>query len=77
MSRTIQFRSWATLSEPGETTNEDENENNSEPEDNRKLLLAVYDNLNELYEKLNRLNYVIEKRKLEYYLYLKGIKEGE
>jgi len=73
MSRTIQLRSWATLSEPGETQNED----NSEPEDNRKLLLAVYDNLNELYEKLNRLNYVIEKRKLEYYLYLKGIKEGE
>jgi len=73
MSRTIQFRSWATLSEPGEP----KNENNSEPEDNRKLLLAVYDNLNELYEKLNRLNYVIEKRKLEYFLYLKGIKEEE
>jgi len=73
MSRTIQLRSWATLNEPGE----DSNENKSEPEDNRKLLLAVYDNLNELYEKLNRLNYVIEKRKLEYFLFLKGIKEEE
>jgi len=73
MSKTIQPRSWATLSEPGETPNESK----SEPEDNRKLLLAVYDNLNELYEKLSRLNYVIEKRKLEYYLYMKGIKEGE
>jgi hypothetical protein len=74
MSKTIQLRSWATLSEPGETPT---NENNSEPEDNRKLLLTVYDNLNKLYEKLNRLNYVIEKRKLENYLYLKGIKEEE
>jgi len=73
MSKTIQFRSWATLSEPGENLNE----NKSEPEDNRKLLLAVFDNLNELYEKLNRLNYIIEKRKLEYYLYLKGIKKEE
>jgi len=73
MSRTIQLRSWATLSEPGENPNE----NQSEPEDNRKLLLTVFDNLNELYEKLNRLNYVIEKRKLEYYLYLKGKEEGE
>jgi len=75
MSRTIQLRSWATLYEPGD--NQNENENEAEPEDNRKLLLAVYDNLNELYEKLIRLNYVIEKRKLEYYLYLKGIKEEE
>jgi hypothetical protein len=73
MSKTIQFRSWATLSEPGETPNE----NTAEPEDNRKLLLAVYDNLNELYEKLSRLNYLIEKRKLEYRLYLEGINEGE
>ena len=73
MSRTLQYRSWATLSEPGETSKEDI----SEPEDNRKLLLTVYDNLNELYEKLNRLNYVIEKRKLEQYLYLKGNDEKE
>ena len=73
MSRTIQLRSWATLSEPEDAPNENE----SEPEDNRKLLLAVYDNLNELYEKLIRLNYVIEKRKLEYYLYLRGVNEGE
>jgi len=73
MSKTIQFRSWATLREPGEN----QEENKSEPEDNRKLLLAVYDNLNKLYEKLNRLNYVIERKKLEYYLYLKEIKKGE
>jgi hypothetical protein len=73
MSKTIQLSSWATLSEPGETPNE----NTAESEDNRKLLLEVYDNLNKLYEKLNRLNYVIEKRKLEYCLYLKGIKEEE
>ena len=73
MSRTIQLRSWATLSEPGET----QNENNLEPEDNRKLLLAVYDDLNELCEKLARLNYVIGKRRLENYLYLNGIKEEE
>jgi len=73
MSRTIQLRSWATLSEPDDPPNEEK----SEPEDNRKLLLAVYDNLNELYEKLIRLNYVIEKRKMEYYLYLKGIEKEE
>jgi hypothetical protein len=73
MSRTIQLRSWATLSEPCENLNEDK----SEPEDNRKLLLTIYDNLNKLYEKLNRLNYIIEKRKLESYLYLNGREEGK
>ena len=45
--------------------------NKNETEDIRSLVLAVYDNLNNLYEKLNRLNYVLERKKMELILYRK------
>jgi len=37
-------------------------QNKPEEEDNAKLLLAVYDSLDELYEKLNKLSNVIGKK---------------
>ena len=73
MSRTEQSRSWATLSNAGEDLNANKPE--TETEDNKILLLSVFDSLNNLYEKLNRLNYVIKKRSIEQELYPKNINE--
>ena len=61
MTQTSQSRSLATLN-----TEKDLAKNKPEKEDNAKLLLTIYDNLNELYEKLNRLSNVIEKRNAEH-----------
>ena len=58
MTQTAQFRTLAVINEPGKNPAK----NNPETEDNMKLLLTVYDNLNELYERLNRLGNIIEKR---------------
>ena len=52
MTQTTQFRSLVVLNKEGK----DLTKNNPEQENNAKLLLAIYDDLNELYEKLNRLN---------------------
>jgi hypothetical protein len=43
-------------------------------EDNMSLLLTIFDGLNNLYEMLNRLNYVIQRKKIKLTLYpeLKG-----
>jgi hypothetical protein len=41
-------------------------------EDNMSLLLSIFDSLNNLYEKLNRLNYVIQRKNMELNLYWKG-----
>jgi len=71
MSRTEQSRSWATLSNAGE----DLNENKQEPQDNKALLLSVFDSLNKLYERLNRLDYVLTKKLMEQELYPNNIKE--
>jgi len=71
MSRTEQPRSWATLSNTGE----DLNENKQEPEDNKALLLSVFDSLNKLYERLNRLDYILTKKRMEQELYPNNIKE--
>ena len=73
MSRTEQSRSWAILSNAGEDLNANKPE--TETEDNKILLLSVFDSLNNLYEKLNRLNYVIKKRSIEQELYPKNINE--
>jgi hypothetical protein len=35
----------------------------------RSLLLSIFDKLNNLYEKLNRLNYLIDRRNIEQLLY--------
>jgi len=58
MTKTIQSRSSATLIEAGK----DLTIQKPEAEDTMSLLLSVYDGLNDLYEKLSRLNYVIQKR---------------
>jgi hypothetical protein len=39
--------------------------NKPKAEDNRSLLLSVFDDLNNLYDLLNRLNYLIQKRKIK------------
>jgi len=70
MTQTVQPRSWATLSNAGEDLNKPKAE-----EDNRSLLLSVFDSLNELYEKLNRLNYVIKRKNIELSIYNKNKKE--
>jgi len=61
MTQTTQPRSWALLSEPGK----DLTINKPEKEDNQSLLLSVYDSLNTLYEKLSRLDSIIQRKKLE------------
>jgi hypothetical protein len=65
MPQTIQPRSWALLNETGK----DLTINKPETDDNRILLLQLFDSLNNLYEKLNRLNYEIQKKKLETKIY--------
>jgi len=71
MTRTIQTRSYVTLNKAGKGVTAQ----TPETEDNRSLLLAVFDSLNKLYEKLNRLNYVIQRRNIEHILYPKGNEE--
>jgi len=58
MTQTTQSRSLAVLNEPGKNPAK----NKPETEDNMKLLLTVYDNLNELYERLNRLGNIIGRK---------------
>jgi len=67
MTKTVQTRLLVSLSEPDKELTI----NKSEPEDNSGLLLQVFDNLNSLYEKLNRLNYVIERKNIEQILHQK------
>jgi len=64
MTHTTQARSWASLSKPGKdlTTDKDKPD---KPEDNIDLLLSVFDSLNNLYEKLNRLHHEIQKRSIK------------
>jgi site-specific recombinase len=61
LTQTVQYCSWAFLNETGKP----------ETEENMRLLLSVYDSLNNLYERLSRLNYVIERKNLELSLYHK------
>jgi hypothetical protein len=71
MTKTVQPRSQASLSEAGNdlTINEPEAE-----EDNMSLLLQVFDNLNNLCEELNRLDYVLKRKNMELYL-MTNVKE--
>jgi len=73
MTKTIQPRTWAILNE----TNKDLTIHKPETEDIRSLLLLVFDSLNDLYEKLNRLNYMLQRRNIEHILYPKdkGVKK--
>jgi len=71
MTRTIQSCSLVSLREAkGEL-----DKNESETEDNMDLLLQVFDSFNNLSEKLNRLNYLLQKNNIEQILYPK--EEGE
>ena len=58
MTQTIQPRSWKT------TINVKDRDlpiQKSEAEDNERLLLSLFDSLNNLYENLVRINYVIQQ----------------
>ena len=70
-TQTTQSRSLPALSE----AKRDSTVIKPKTEDNERLLLTVYENLNELYEKLNRLTYVMGKKLVEQNLHQKG--EGE
>jgi len=65
MTQTTQPCSWAVLNKADRSLAK----NKPETEDNRELLLSLFDSLNNLCEKLNRLNYVIQRRKLEQSIY--------
>ena len=67
MTQTIQPASWATLSETEKILNQ--------TEDNRKLLLSVFDSLTKLSETVNKLNFVIQRKKLEQILFQENKKE--
>jgi len=43
-----------------------------EDEDNSRLLLSVFDSLNTLCEKLNRLDYLVRRKNIEFILSQKG-----
>ena len=68
MTQTTQPRSWATLSETGK----DLTIRKPQTEDNRSLVLSVFDSLNELCEKLSRLEYLLKRKSIEQILYQKG-----
>ena len=68
MTQTTQPRSWATLSEAGK----DLTIGKPQTEDNRSLMLSVFDSLNELCEKLSRLEYLLKRKSIEQILYQKG-----
>jgi len=67
MTQTIQPRSWVSLSKP----DTDLSVHDGEMEDNMDYLLQILDNLNNLYEKLNRLDYLLERKEIELNLYQK------
>jgi hypothetical protein len=61
LTKTIQPRSQVSLSK----AEKDLTLNETEAEDNVSLLLSVYDSLNNLCDKLSRLNYVIQRKNIE------------
>jgi len=67
MTQTIQPASWATLSETEKILNQ--------AEDNRNLLLSVFDSLTKLSETVNKLNSVIQRKNLEQILFQEDKKE--
>jgi hypothetical protein len=62
MTQTIQPRSWVLLNKAYKKLKKNKPETE---DDNMSLVLQVYDDLNNLYENLNRLNYLIERKNLE------------
>jgi hypothetical protein len=66
MTQTTQLRSWALINNTGKDLNISKSKtSNLQPENNISLLLSVFDSLSYLYEKLNRLNYVLTRELIE------------
>ena len=65
MTQTTQPCSWAVINRKSKGSAN----NNPGTEDNRELLLSLFDSLNNLYEKLNRLHYAIQRKELEQFIY--------
>jgi hypothetical protein len=61
MTQTIQPRSWTLLN----GADKDLKRNEPETEDNMSLMLQVFNSLNELYESLIRLEYVVKRKNME------------
>jgi hypothetical protein len=61
MTQTLQARSWISINEAGKSLTI------SKPpqEDTVSLLLDVFDSLNDLCEKLNRLNNMLHRKEME------------
>jgi len=72
MSKTIQPCSWATLSKEEKDPEKDE----PQTEDNRSILLSIIDNLNKLSETVNKLDNILEKKRIEQMLYQQKDKTG-
>jgi DNA-binding phage protein len=69
MTQTIQPCSCAYINETEKTLKI----NKPQTEDNMSLLLQVFDSLNKLYNTLNRLNYVIQRKNMEQIAYQTGL----
>jgi len=73
MTETIQPRSLGTLSETENGTEKNE----PQTEDNRSTLLSIIDDLNKLSETVNKLDHLLERRKIEQMLYQEKKQEGK
>jgi hypothetical protein len=72
MTQTIQSRSGVSLKE----ADMDLNKNKPETETNKNLLIHIFDSLNNLYEKLNRLDYLIQRKNIKQILYPSDIHDN-
>jgi len=68
MTKTIQPYSYVSY-ESNENYIKTKPENKPEKEDNKSLMMSVFDSLSNLSAKLNRLNYLLERRRIERILY--------
>jgi len=68
MAQTMQPCSRAFFNNDG---GKDSTINKPEAENNISLLLSIFDGLNTLYERLSRLEYVLERKNLEHILHRK------
>jgi uncharacterized protein YukJ len=68
MTRTTQFHSQAVLNDTHQSIINAENG----IEDNNRLLLSIADSMNDLCEKLSRLEYVLKRKNVERILYPEG-----
>jgi hypothetical protein len=68
MTSTSQKCSWAVLNNTDKYITKAEDD----IEDNNRLLLSIADSMNDLCEKLNKLEYVLKRKNLEQITYPKG-----